>query len=600
MWPQSSSTDRINSFGALISTWCASVKAIGKDPEQARAEIETAIEELRAAQDELRQQNEELISAQSLLDEERERYRDLFELAPDGYVVTDERGAIAEANRAASRLLGISAEFLVGKPLLRLIHADDVRTARHQMTLSQQTQAAAEWTARLLPRASASFVAGITVTPILKRTDNGRSCIGFRWLIRDVSDRIRAEMNARGLAAELEEFRVRHAAAVQVERADAAIERAARQHAEADVRAKDAYLALIAHELRNPLAPVIVAIDKMLAGGNFDPAECRDKLQMMQRNLAAERRLIDDLLDVTRVIHGKMELRREIMPLHNLISEVVIEAREALAAREITFHMELAEGSPTVLADPTRLRQIFWNILNNAIKFTPSQGRVILRTRPHPMRRDLIIEVADTGIGIAREALERLFKPFTQAESHFAGAQGGLGLGLSIVRSLVNAHGGSVTIDSQGLGKGAVVSVRLPLAGTVPPRTRNTRRADSASVQRQLKIGVVDDHTDSLSAMSELLAAWGHSVITASCVAEAVKVFGDHPVDLLIADLHLPDGEGTDILSRLGWAKVKRAVALTGAATATDKERCRRAGFEKILAKPVSMAELEQLLHSMP
>ena len=605
MWSQSSSSDssssdRINSFGALISTWCDSVKGISKNPEQAQAEIETAIEELRAAQDELRQQNEELLSAQMLLDEERERYRDLFELAPDGYVVTDERGAITEANRAASRLFGISTEFLVGRPLLRLIHADDVRTTRHQMTLSQQTQAAAEWTARLLPRAAASFVAGITVTPILKRTEKGRICVGFRWLIRDVSDRIRAEMNARGLAAELEELRARHAAALEVQRADTAAERAARQHAEAGSRAKDAFLALVAHELCNPLAPVVVAIDKLLASASFDPDDCHDKLQMMQRNLAAERRLIDDLLDVARVIHGKMELRRETVPLHNLLSEIVIEAREALAAKEITLHLEFAEGNPSVVADPVRLRQVFWNILNNAVKFTPSHGSVSLRTRLHTMRKDILIEVEDTGIGIDREVLDRLFNPFAQADSHFARSQGGLGLGLSIVRSLVTAHGGSVAIDSQGVGKGTTVSVRLPLVGPAASATRKTRRRESARVQPQLMIRLVDDQSDSLSAISELLSAWGHSVITANSVTEAVKVFGTHSVDLLIADLHLPDGQGTEILARLGRARIKRAVAITGVATAEEKDRIRRAGFEKVLAKPISMAELEQLLHSMP
>ena len=194
---------------------------------------------------------------------------------------------------------------------------------------------------------------------------------------------------------------------------------------------------------------------------------------MMRRNLAAERRLIDDLLDVTRVIHGKMELRRETVPLHNLLSEIVIEAREPLAAKEIALHIELAEGSPSVLADPVRLRQVFWNILNNAIKFTPTHGHVTLRTRFHTTRKDILIEVEDTGIGIDREALGRLFNPFAQTASHFARSQGGLGLGLSIVRSLVIAHGGSVAIDSQGLGKGTLVSVRLPLASTASSSRKN-------------------------------------------------------------------------------------------------------------------------------
>ena len=209
------------------------------------------------------------------------------------------------------------------------------------------------------------------------------------------------------------------------------------------------------------------------------------------------------------------------------------------------------------------MRQVFWNLLNNAIKFTPSHGRIVLRTRLHALRRDVIIDVEDTGIGIARETLDRLFSPFTQADAHFARSQGGLGLGLCIVRSLVKAHGGSVSIDSQGIGKGTTVNVRLPLA-EVAPATRKIRRAESASVHRTLLIGLVDDHADSLSAMSELLSAWGHSVITANSVTEALKVLAGHPVDLLISDLHLPDGTGIEILKELGRGKIRRAVAAHG------------------------------------
>ena len=282
---------------------------------------------MRTAHEELRVQNEELLGTQTLLEEERERYRDLFEMAPDGYVVTDERGAISHANMAASRMLGITTEYLVGKPLLRFLHADDVRVARHQMSLCQQTRVAAEWTARMIPRATASFVVGITVTPVMKRGEKGVVCTGFRWLFRDISDRIRAEINARAMAAELEELRARHSAAITGERAEAAAERAARQHAESDIRTKDTFLALIAHELRNPLAPVVVAVERLLACDNFDPAECSDKLQMMQRYLAAEGRMIDDLLDVTRVILGMMDLRRETVLLHPFLNELGVEGR---------------------------------------------------------------------------------------------------------------------------------------------------------------------------------------------------------------------------------------------------------------------------------
>jgi PAS domain S-box-containing protein len=303
-------SERVNTFGIRLATWRESLEKIRTDPERAMLEMETAAEELRAAEEELRQQNEELLAVQMQLEEEREKYLDLFEMAPDGYLVTDERGVIVEANRAAVQLLGVRREFLAGKTLLRFLHADDVRTARHQLTLSQQTRGAAEWTARIAPRASASFTAGITVTPIMKRSDQGGSggpvCAGFRWLVRDVSDRIRAEMNARGLAAEVEELRALHSSAMQMERSELSDERVARKTAEAEARAKDSFLALVAHELRNGLTPMMLAIDELLAAKKLDPEECREKLEMMQRNLAAERRLIDDLRDVTRVMHGKM------------------------------------------------------------------------------------------------------------------------------------------------------------------------------------------------------------------------------------------------------------------------------------------------------
>jgi PAS domain S-box-containing protein len=592
-------SERVTSFGTRVAGWRNAINKMRNKPEEALLEMETAAEELRSAEEEIRHQNEELLATQSQLEDERRRYRDLFEMAPDGYVVTDQRAVITEANRAAGRMLGMRQQFLAGKSLLLFFHADDVRTARHQMTLSQQTQTPAEWTARITPRAATSYTAGITVAPILERTEHhGLHAVGFRWQVRDISDRIRAEMNARALADEIEELRARQSSMVQSERADLSVERAARKNAEADTRAKDAFLALVAHELRNPLLPIQIAVDSLLSSKNIDPSQYREKLQIIQRNLAAERRLIDDLLDVTRIMHGKLDLQRETIRLRPIIEEILSESRDALAAKDITLHVDLAAGNPHLHADPIRLRQIFWNLLNNAVKFTPAKGRIFVRSSLHPLRNEVIVEIEDTGMGIPRSTLQHLFDPFQQGDSRFARTQGGLGLGLSIVRSLVTAHNGSVSIDSQGVGKGAIVRVNLPTVEQPAPSSRKKHPAGPAAPAKDLVIALVDDHIDSVRAMSHIITALGHQVLTAHTIADAVKLLSARSVDLLISDLNLPDGSGADILRTVPPTHVKRAIALSGTTGRHEQALCRTAGFEKLIAKPISMELLRELLHN--
>lgn len=587
-------SDRVTAFGSRVATWRNSISKLRKEPEQALLEMETAAEELRTAEEELRQQNDELLITQALLEEERRRYHDLFEMAPDAYIVTDERAVITEANRAAGRLLGARKQYLPGKSLLLFLHNDDVRVARHQMTLAQQTRSPAEWTARITPRASPACTAGITVAPILENSAAGPHCTGFRWLMRDVSERIRAEVHARALAAEVEELRARQSSLLQADRADASSERAARQSAEAETRAKDAFLALIAHELRNPLGPVQLAVDSLLASPRLDPADAREKLLMIQRNLAAERRLVDDLLDLTRIIHGKLELQPEPTSLHRILNELLSDSRDALAAKNLTLHADLAADNPHVNADPVRLRQIFWNLLNNAIKFTPPGGRIFFRSSLHPVRSEVLVEIEDTGIGIPRSTLQQLFTPFDQGTSRFARAQGGLGLGLSIVRSLVTAHNGSVTIDSAGIGKGSIVRLSFPL---VPPPLP-VEKPEAPSAAKGLLVCIVDDHVDSVRAMSLMIDRWGHRTLSACSVADAVKLLSQRPVDLLIADLNLPDGSGADILRAAPRDHIKHAVALSGSTGRHEHALCRTAGFEKLFAKPISMDLLQELLHN--
>ncbi|HEY0378508.1 MAG TPA: PAS domain-containing protein [Pyrinomonadaceae bacterium] len=388
------------------------------------------------------------------------------------------------------------------------------------------------------------------------------------------------------------------------ERLRLAREQAAREEAEAANRSKDEFLAVLSHELRTPLT-AILGWAHMLRDGQLDEKTAADALETIERNARAQARLVDDLLDVSRIITGKLRLEvAEVEPRHFI--ESAIEAlRPAAAAKEVSVQNLTGAGVGFIEGDAARLKQIAWNLLSNAIKFTPPGGRVEVRLK----RADSHVELAvtDTGAGISPEFLPHVFEPFRQADQKTTRRHGGLGLGLSIVRHLVDLHGGTVHAESPGEGRGATFTVRLPAPHEKQARTESERRdpADrdtSASYgcpERLdgLKVLVVDDEADTRELLRMAVGRCGAEVLTAGTASEALEAIETRRPDLLISDIGMPDQDGYDLIRRVRALPAESggglpAIALTAYARAEDKTQALEAGYHMHVSKPVDMAEL--------
>ena len=310
-------------------------------------------------------------------------------------------------------------------------------------------------------------------------------------------------------------------------------------------RAKDHFLAVLSHELRTPLTPVVMAVSMLQDRQDLDPDVC-ETLEMVRRNVEMEARLIDDLLDVMRIARGKVELTRSPVELCKVIQGAVEVCQPDIEARGLQFAVDLGPAAPYwIEADAPRLQQVFWNLLKNAIKFTPHGGNIAVRCRPD--QTQVVIEVSDSGIGIEPEALPRIFNAFEQAERSITRQFGGLGLGLTISKALVEMHGGTIEARSEGRHKGATFRIRLPLAA--PPAARSAAPAmPRARPVRPLHILLVEDHGVSANMLRLVLAADGHEVAMAGDVATALELADRQPFDLMISDLGLPDGSGHDLM----------------------------------------------------
>lgn len=384
-------------------------------------------------------------------------------------------------------------------------------------------------------------------------------------------------------------------ARLSAERAKAAAEEAN--------RAKDHFLAILSHELRAPLTPVLAAVSMLLAESGLD-ADTREALEVIRRNAELEARLIDDLLDLNRIARGKMQLDLQPVRFCEVIHRAIEICRPDLEARRIDFSAETAGAADcAVRADSARLQQVFWNLLKNAIKFTPPGGRVRIRCRmepPAPPRSRgsfVVVEISDSGIGIDRRALGRIFHAFEQADLSIARQSGGLGLGLSISKAMVEMHGGTIEAHSEGTGKGATFQVRLPVAGLQPPdeteRKTSRKAGDPQPKIPPLRILLVDDHADTVKVLTRLLARQGHQVQPARDMATALQLTSQHSFDLLISDLGLPDGSGLELIRALRARNFHRpAIALSGYGQEEDVRRSREAGFTTHLIKPVLVEQL--------
>jgi signal transduction histidine kinase/ActR/RegA family two-component response regulator len=362
----------------------------------------------------------------------------------------------------------------------------------------------------------------------------------------------------------------------------------AMEAAEEANRAKDQFLAVLSHELRTPLSPVLTGIALLESGARLDDRG-KHVLDVLRRNVELEARLIDDLLDVTRIARGKLELDKCQSDLVTIIDRAVEVCRPDIEAGRLRFSVDYGARSYLVEADAAHLQQVFWNLLNNAVKFTPAGGRLTIRCRPADGH--VLVEVSDDGVGIDPSALATIFDAFAQAGRPMTRRFGGLGLGLAISKALVELHGGQIEARSEGEDRGSTFVVRLP---TLPAGTGGNRAAGSETpatvpaAGKRLRVLVVEDHRDTAEMMTRLLELEGHEVRTAANVAAALQaVDREGPFDLLVSDLGLPDRSGLDLMRDLRTRGNGLAgIALSGYGQEIDIEQSRAAGFAAHLVKP--------------
>jgi signal transduction histidine kinase len=367
---------------------------------------------------------------------------------------------------------------------------------------------------------------------------------------------------------------------------------------EAD-RRKDEFLATLAHELRNPLAPVRNAVEILRLGGDATPQAtwAREVIDRQTQQLA---RLLDDLMDVSRISHGKIELKREHVELSAVIQGAVETSRPHIDELGHELDISLPQLPVVLNADLTRLSQVFLNLLNNAIKYTERGGRIELRAELEG--NEVMVAVRDTGIGIPDDKLPAIFEMFSQVDGASSRTAGGLGIGLSLVKRLVEMHGGRITASSGGLGKGSEFVVRLPIV-TERPKIRRAHKAERSLPSSALRVLVVDDNRDSATSLSMLLSTMGNEVRTAYDGEEAVRVALEFRPQAVLCDIGLPKLGGYDVARAIRaeeWGKGAVLIAVTGWGQHADKQRSEAAGFDHHMVKPVDPADLMRILGALP
>ena len=518
--------------------------------------LEGDLDRLALERDELRWHVHALQQARHALEASRERYADLYDFAPNGYLALDARGIVLDINLTGAELLGLPRPAIVGMPLYTWVVADDRRRLRDHL---RRCRDATEPVSTEIDLDLRREGADVPVELVSAAQQDASGQVIYRTVVVDLTERRRAETDRQRLDLE-------------------------KQRAEMANEAKARFLGVLSHELRTPLTPILAAASELEAAESL-PAELRAVVGMIRRNAELEARLIDDLLDVTRIDRDKLEIRREPLDVHEVLHSVLeICAAEILQAG-LELDVRLESPRSIVSGDRTRLHQVFWNLLINATRHTPPGGRVGLHTER--VDRTLHVRISDTGEGMERTTLERVFLPFEQA---VRGQRGGLGLGLTISQGLVNAHGGALSAESAGPGRGATFDVTLPLLERPPSRTTPMKIRAARPLQSGTVL-LVEDHPDSAEMLCRMLTRAGYTVRVAHTVLEARETMAPD-VDVIVSDIGLPDGSGLELVGQLQKIKPVAAVALSGFGADADRRASREAGFAAHLTKPVTYGDL--------
>ncbi|HEY3932192.1 MAG TPA: ATP-binding protein, partial [Verrucomicrobiae bacterium] len=375
-----------------------------------------------------------------------------------------------------------------------------------------------------------------------------------------------------------------------------------RAHDEAEKanRAKDDFLAALSHELRTPLNPIMLIASDAVDNPDLPPG-VRADFSMILRNVELEARLIDDLLDLTRITRGKLQLEKRIVSVHAILKEAISIVQSELKQKKIALEQKFSAPLDFIFGDAVRLEQIFWNVLKNAVKFTPAKGTIYVETGLSE-NRDFFVAISDTGIGMSAEELSGVFDAFAQGEHAALNSPhrfGGLGLGLAISRKLVELHSGSIEAVSDGHDCGSKFTVRFPLAN--PVESTETAANESPTAQPAAAISgihilLVEDHEPTRTTLVKLLIHRHHQVETATSMKEARIIATKSRFDLLISDIGLPDGSGCDLLNELQKCSPIKGIALTGFGMEEDIARSEAVGFRAHLTKPIHIQSLEDAL----
>lgn len=527
----------------------------------------------------------------------------MHDLAAQGIVTTDCELNVVEWNHWMEEHTGKRAAEVIGSNLLELFpELTERRLDRHyKWALEGQvrvlSQALHGYLIAMPPvsgeHGHAQMQQAVRISP-LSHEDR---VIGTLTVIEDVTERVAREAE---LQAQLED-RSRLLSN----------EKLARNEAERANRLKDEFLATISHELRNPLN-AIMGWAHMMRLGKLNQSNMERAVETIYRNAKSQTQLVADLLDVSRIISGKLRLDVRTVDLLSIVNAAIDSIRPAADAKSIRLQTLLDPAAGPISGDADRLQQIVWNLLTNAVKFTPKGGRIQVKVQRIDSHVEIV--VTDSGVGISKEFLPYVFDRFRQADASTTRIHGGLGLGLSIVHQLVDLHGGSVGVKSDGEGKGATFTISLPFVGVTnnhpePEAVHPTQSDELISFEglpslQGLKVLVVDDEADTRELIREVLKECGSEVITSHSVADALMALEQYKPDVLISDLGMPDEDGYALISKIRALPKERggeipAAALTAYARAEDRMRVLRSGFQFHLPKPVDSAELVTVVASL-
>src|SRR5207302_2447214 len=471
------------------------------------------------------------------LESSEQNFRQIFEEAPIGMAVVGLDSRYAQVNASLCNMVGYSEEELTSRTPSEITHRDDIDKDK------QLTQ-------RLL-------------------SETARTCVEKRYVRKDgeIIWATRTACVIRDEAGKPRHYLVMVEDITQRKKDAVALEEA-KNDAERANRAKDKFLAALSHELRTPLTPVLLCATALEQEPGIEP-ELRRQFGMMRRNVELEARLIDDLLDLTRVSHGKLRLLVSgPVDVHSLLAHTERIVLSDARSKSLALRLNLAADEHHVAGDAARMNQVFWNLLKNAVKFTPAGGQIIVRTA-NPVPGQLIVTVSDNGIGIDRQTLPFVFRAFEQGDIRGLQPCSGLGLGLSISKAIVELHDGTITAESPGPGRGAVFTVELNTVLPFPDaqiQAAQPRRLRGKSY----RLLVVEDHEPTLAVLTRLLRDQGHEVMTATTVQSALTLASNRRFDFVISDLGLPDGNGIDLMVQLSNDYGLRGIALTGYGMAED------------------------------